>query len=286
LAFNGPILVAAGALGGAVIALIVTTRTLSNAVRQMVQILSSAIWPELTRLYAIEAWDQMRIAHRCLCAGSITLCTALAGTLWFEGAGIMRKWTGAMLEPDVLLLRLFLVAMVLQTPWMASSLMNIATNQNKAIARLQLASAGLTVATTAILLPFTGARAIPIGMIVGEGVFCYHFMPRHACQAVGADYVAFARRVWTTLTALSLTAFSTSWLAHLIGVGPAPIRWIETTLATLCACGAVGWRFGLPDIDKPWISQRFLSRLGRHTTIAARFPSDPNLLPIGNSTTG
>lgn len=286
LAFNGPILVASGTLGGAVIALVVITRTLSNAVRQLVQILSSAIWPELTRLYAIEAWDQMRIAHRCLSAASITLCTALAGTLWFEGAGIVRKWTGAMLEPDVVLLRLFLVAMVFQTPWIASSLMNIATNQNKTIARFQLASAALTVAATAILLPFTGARAIPIGMIIGESAACYHFIPKNACQAVGADYGAFARRIWTTVTAMSLTALSTAWLANSIGFGPAPLRWIETALATLCACAVVGWRFGLPEADKLWISQQFLSRVRRQPEIAASCSDDPNLLPIGSSTTG
>lgn len=293
LSFNGPILVASGALGGAAIALIVTTRTLSNAVRQLVQILSSAIWPELTRLYAIGAWEQMRTAYRFLCAASITLCCALAGTLWFEGAGIMRKWTGAMLEPDVVLLRLFLVAMVLQMPWIASSLMNMATNQNKTIAQLQFVSAALTVAATAVLLPFTGSRAVPIGLIIGEGVVCYHFIPKGACKAVGADYGAFARRVWTTVAAMSLTALATAWLGHLIGAGPAPLRWMETAIATLCACGVVGWRFGLPKADKLWISERFLSMVRRQPAIQAgpepdssEFSDDPNLLTIGSSTIG
>lgn len=270
LAFNGPILIASGVIGGAAIALVVTTRTLSNAVRQLVQILSSAIWPELTRLHAIGAWDQIRTAHRCLCAASITLCCSLAGMLWFEGAGIMRKWTGAMLEPDVVLLRLFLVAMVLQMPWIASSLMNMATNQNRTIALLQLASAALTVAATAILLPFTGARAIPLGIIVGEGMVCYHFITKGACQAVGADYGAFARRVWTTVAAMSLTALTTAWLAHLAGVGPAPFRWLETAIATFCTCGVVGWRFGLPAADKVWISQRFLSMVRRQPALESR----------------
>jgi O-antigen/teichoic acid export membrane protein len=270
LAFNGPILIASRAVGGAAIALAVSTRTLTNAVRQLVQILNSAIWPELTRLHALGARGEMRSAYRCLSAASITLCTALAGTLWFEGPGIVRKWTGGILEPDVILLRLFLVAMVLQAPWIASSLMNMATNQNKTIALLQLGSAVLTVAVTAALLPFTGTRAIPIGVIIGEGIFCYHFVPRNACGAIGADYSAFAGRAWATVVVMSLTALATAWFAHIVGVGPSPLRWLQTGCATLCACGAVGWRFGLPNEDRVWISKRLRSIMRRFSGAESR----------------
>jgi hypothetical protein len=148
--------------------------------------------------------------------------------------------------------------------------MNMATNQNKTIAFLQFASAGLTVSATAILLPIAGVRAIPIGVIIGEGLVCYHFIPKSACHAIGADYGAFARRAWTTVVAMSATALSTAWFAHVIGAGPAPLRWIETSVATLCACGGIGWRFGLPNSDRLWISQRFLGAVRRRAALGRR----------------
>lgn len=271
VAFNGPILIASGILGGATIALLVSTRTLSNLVRQIVQILTSAIWPEITRLHATAARTEIQAAHRFICFVASVLCSAIAGTLWFEGEEIIQRWTGARLVPDVVLLHLFLVSIVFGAPWVASSLINMATNRNRRTAAFQAASALITVASSALLLPYAGARAIPIGVLIGEALGCYHFIVKDACKATGSNYSVFARRLWPMVLLLSLTAYAAAWLAHAVAIGPCPVRWIESTLLTLFGCGLVGWRLGASRNERQVVRRAIeltLSKLGNPVVAA------------------
>lgn len=266
LAFNGPIVIASRIVGGAGIALLVSTRTLSNLIRQLIQIATSALWPEITRLYATGAKDEIQAAHRFICSLSSILCSAIAGTLWFEGAEIIQWWTRGRLQADTSLLRLLLVSVVLGAPWLASSLMNMATNRNKRMASFQALSAVITVAASAVLLPYAGSLAIPIGTIVGEATVCYHFIPKEACKVTGADYALFARRVWTMVAVLLLTGYSAGRFAHAIGVGPAPIRWLESAGITLVSCGVIGWRFSAPKAEKRRLYRQIVKTLNLSDT--------------------
>ena len=81
------------AFGGTAVALLVTTRTLANVVRQTVAPVQIALWPELTRLDAVGAEPALRLGHRLLAIGSVALSAAFASALWFEGASVMAVWT-------------------------------------------------------------------------------------------------------------------------------------------------------------------------------------------------
>src|ERR1035438_2479861 len=64
LTLQGPILLISRELGGAAVALLVTTRTLANVAKQMVSPIQLALWPELTRLDALGAEAALRLGHR------------------------------------------------------------------------------------------------------------------------------------------------------------------------------------------------------------------------------
>src|ERR1035438_9322814 len=136
LTLQGPVLLVSKALGGTAVALLVTTRTLANVVRQMVAPVQAALWPELTRLDAVGAEAVLRRGHRLLVIGSVTLSAAFAGALWFEGASVMAAWTLGKLAVDVWLLRIFLLAVVLQATWLPSSLFMMASNRDRKSTRL------------------------------------------------------------------------------------------------------------------------------------------------------
>src|ERR1035437_5662996 len=152
LTLQGPVLLMSKALGGTAVALLVTTRTLANVVKQMVAPVQLALWPELTRLDAVGAEAVLRLGHRLLVISSVTLSAAFAGALWFEGASVMAVWTLGKLAADIWLLRIFLLAIVLQATWLPSSLFMMASNRHRRVAHSYFISAILTLAAIAILI--------------------------------------------------------------------------------------------------------------------------------------
>lgn len=270
LAFHAPVLLVSASLGGAAVALLVSTRTLANVAGNFIGMLTGAVWPEVTRLHAIGAEAQLRIGNRCLSAASVVSSAAIAGALWFNGASVIRTWTSGKLEPDVVLLRLFLIALLLQAPWVASSLISTATNRNRRLSFLRAGSAILTVVATSILLPHIGIRAVPIAMILGEAAACYHFVLKDTCRIVGDSYWPFAGRVWAT-TALSFCAATVAaWIIQHVTVGPEPLRWFETGTFTMIVCAVIGWFIALRSQERIWLAGRLQLAWCGHSATAEK----------------
>ena len=244
LTLQGPVLLVSKALGGTAVVLLVTTRTLASVVRQMVAPVQAALWPELTRLDAVGAEAALRLGHRLLVIGSVTLSAAFAGALWFEGASVMAVWTRGKIAADVWLLRVFLLGIVLQATWLPSSLFMRASNRHRRLAHSCFISAILTLVAIALLIRPCGLLAAPLGALIGEALACYHFVIKDACGVLKEDYARFAVRLWSGVAAISCAAWGAGYLGHSVAVGPAPLRWLQvgglTTLAAVsCAWGLV-----------------------------------------------
>jgi O-antigen/teichoic acid export membrane protein len=250
LALQGPVLLVSKVLGGTAVALLVTTRTLANVVRQMVSPLQVALWPELTRLDAVGAEPALRLGHRLLIIGSVALSAAFAGALWFEGPSVMAVWTGGKLTADVWLLRFFLLAVVLQSPWLTSALFMMASNRHRRLAHSYFISAVLTLAAIALLIRPCGLLAVPLGALIGEGLACYHFVTKDACGALKEGYARFAARLWGGVVAISCAAWGAGYLGHSLAVGPAPLRWLQVGILTMLAAALAAWGLGLRKDDR------------------------------------
>ncbi len=228
---HGPVVIVSRMLGGVAVALMVTTRTVSNLIRQVVQTLLESVWPEMTRLEAVGATETLRRTHRLLIGVSACLCAAAAVVLWFEGPAIMVIWTRGKLNPDPALLRIFLVGAYLQVAWVASSTVTLSMSRHASLARSYVAAAVVTLAATAFLAPRLGLISVPLGMIAGEAVGCYHFVLRNSCAELGEAYGPFAARVWLGVVSIALFAFGFGWAGREAVASPAPARFI--------ACGAM-----------------------------------------------
>lgn len=250
LTLQGPVLLVSQALGGTAVALLVTTRTLANVVRQMVAPVQNALWPELTRLDAVGAQSALRLGHRLLVIGSVALSAAFAGALWFEGASVMAVWTNGKLAADVWLLRIFLLAMVLQAAWLPSSLFMMASNRHLRLAHSYFISAVFTLAAIALLIRHCGLLAVPLGVLIGDALACYHFVIKDACGALKEEYAQFAARLWAGVGAISCAAWGAGYLGHSVAVGPAPMRWLEVGALTTLAAALTAWGFALRKGDR------------------------------------
>lgn len=253
LTLQGPVLLVSKTLGGTAVALLVTTRTLANVVRQMVGSVQAALWPELTRLDAVGAHAVLRLGHRLVVIGSVTVSAAFAGALWFEGASVMAVWTVGKLAADVWLLRIFLLAVALQATWLPSSLFLMASNRHRHLARSYFISAILTLAAIALLIRTCGLLAVPLGVLIGEGLACYHFVIKDACCVFKEEYARFAARLWSGVAAISCAAWGAGYLGHSVAVGPAPFRWLQVGGLTTLAAVSSAWCLALRKEDRLWI---------------------------------
>jgi O-antigen/teichoic acid export membrane protein len=265
LALQGAVLLIVAQLGGAAVAVFVTSRTLTNLLRQAVFTANNALWPHLTAMEAAGDVARLRAVHRLLVAGSAALSIAFAAALWQVGPEVMAAWTGGALAADVELLRLLLVQAVLQAPWVASSVVPLAVNRPRAVALGTAAASALGLGVAAALIGHWGLAAVPIGLIVGELVACAVFVPRAACRLVGEDYLRFALRQWRAVAVGAALAGGAAWAAAEVAMGPAPLRWLEIGAVAFLASALVAWRLGLHGADRAAVARNARASLARLT---------------------
>src|SRR5262245_30822472 len=152
LSLQGTVLLVITHLGGAAVAVFVTSRTLTSVMRQAVFTFNNALWPHLTAMEATGDHRRLRLIHCLLVTGSSALSIAFAAALWHVGADVLSLWTNGRLAPDEVLLRLLLVQLVFQAPWVASSVLPLAFNRPRVVALASLTSAVVGLGVGAALI--------------------------------------------------------------------------------------------------------------------------------------
>jgi O-antigen/teichoic acid export membrane protein len=264
---QGSNIIVARVAGAAALALFVTTRTLANSVRQIVNTFVHSTSTDLTRLEALHDEAQLRLAFRLVVFATAGACVAISGSLWYEGTAVLEVWTRGRLAPDLWLLRAFLAWLVLQSPWITASSIPQYTNQHRLVAVAFFASNVAGLALSALLVPRFGPAAIPISFTVAEAVFCYHWVIRDACRIAAQPYFPFALKLWgglACLTVLSLVA--TSFVHGVPGLGLLT-RCVASGAASVMAVGFGTFLFWLRAEerrflrDKSALAARYLGRM-------------------------
>lgn len=238
LTINGPVLVIAHVLGGKAVATFAACRTLINLSRQLPTVLCWAVWPEVTRLYAVQDRARLRLAHTVLVGGYLVCSGTCLGVLWFAGMPLVALWTRSRVPVDPMFLRALLLYTFLQSPWVASSIISGATNRHVTRARCELLGAGVGILLVATLVSRLGLLAVPVGLFVGEVLSCYHFILRDGCMLVGESYAHFARRTWRAVIAVAGLVVTLSALVERF-LGPANLGLRLGALIATALAGAV-----------------------------------------------
>lgn len=263
LTLQGAVLLIVTQLGGAAVAVFVISRTLTSLIRQVVFTVNNSLWPHLTALEATGDYHRLRSLHRLSVQGSVALSVAVAAALWQVGDELIARWTGGRIGADPGLLQLLLIQVVLQAPWVASSVLPVAFNRPQVVAVASAVASVIGLGLAVVLLPRFGTSAVPLGLIVGEALACYVFVPREACRLVRADYRQFAARQWGTLGAAVALAFSAAWAAASIASGPAAVRWPLIGTAAVAGSLLAVWWVGLGRGERADVARQSRAALAR-----------------------
>lgn len=241
ISHQGSIIIISASFGGVVVAIYSIYRTLAGLIRAVGDALYHVVWPDVTKLEALAEHEKLRTLHRLLVTTSTGLCIAFSSSLWHVGAETVTLWTGGRLDPEPTLLRLMLVGLVLQAPWIASSVFTAASNRPKNLARSYLVAAVTGVGVAAVLINWLGTWAVPVGLTVGEALACYHFVIRDTCGLVGEPYGPFARRLWAGIVIGMVGSVVCGGLVSGGISGPLLVRWAAVGAATFASSALVAW---------------------------------------------
>ena len=227
VAFQGNVLIISATLGGAAVAVLSVSRTLVNAVREALYSINVSLWPDLARMVALNQFERVRRVHRISVFSTAALGLAAASTVWLEGADLVSAWTRGRLHPDELLVHAFAAFVALQTPWAASSAVATATNQHRTYALCYFSGTLLSLITTLALVHHIGTASVPVGLMLGEAICCYHFVVRDTCNIIRENYAEFAARLWIGLVIIATATFAMATFARSL----APERvWFQSVL--------------------------------------------------------
>jgi O-antigen/teichoic acid export membrane protein len=250
VAYEGSILLTSAALGGVAVAVLSVSKSIADVIRQGLYGLTLSLCPDFARLETLGELDKLRKIHRITVAATSAFTLAFAASVWYEGPEIITVWTRGRLQPDVVLLRLFLVLVAFQTPWAVSSTVARASNRHKAQAVGYFFAAVLGIALVAALIRRLGTWAVPIGLTIGEALTCYHFVIKATCDLVGESYSRFALRFWSGFVAVSTTVLMTGWVIHHMMPEFMLLRWLAVGLFTLSVAVGCGWAVWLTPEDR------------------------------------
>jgi uncharacterized membrane protein (Fun14 family) len=135
---------------------------------------------------------------------------------------------------------------------MASSILPVACNRPRTVAVASAVSSLVGLGVAALLIREYGVAAVPLGLIVGEALACYVFVPRESCRLIGEDYRRFTLHQVVGLGVGALLAFAAGWAVARIAVGPLVVQWLEVGAATLAASLLAAWAVGL-ESDERWL---------------------------------
>jgi O-antigen/teichoic acid export membrane protein len=260
---QGTLLVTSSVLGPVAVTAFATSRTLANAVRQVVTLLNNVAWPEFTRLESSGNSQALSEAYRVLVKAGSLFAMWIVSALWFTGPTIYLLWTGGRAKFDLYLFRLFLVDVLLQTPSWASGMLLVSTNRHRPLAMLYVIQGIVAVALCPLAIKLFGVVGVA-GVLVGTNFPLFGFLvPAWAQRLLGEGAKAFFLEIYCKMLPILALVATATWMAHRI----APTGLPGAVVATLCTFVpvAVGGAWWLRPSERDLALSLFRRRHGRRS---------------------
>lgn len=168
LSIQGVVLVAGLVLGPVQAVAFVTVRTLCNAMKSMLSLVSQTAWPELTRLDAQGDIGTLHALFRAVLRSSMVAATFIAFLLHSYGKEIYQVWLMGSVSYPAHVMDLFLIFLLQQVFWNTSGSLLMAANVHYGLSRVALASAVLAIILSLVGVRIGGLEGLVIGMMMGE----------------------------------------------------------------------------------------------------------------------
>lgn len=232
LTVQGSTLIVGATLGAASVVLFVTLRTLTSFIRQITGALNSTLWPELTMLEVQGHYQVLRETH--LLANKITLIVNLCAAiiLYFTGEEVVALWTNGQINYDARLMNAFLFLLILQTPWLVSSVMLASSNNHQLLSICYIVSAVAGLGLGYVMSRHFGLVGVVYGLLIADFLICGWFIPWKTCRMIKQDFGQFLLEVVLRGVPFVLLLYTAAyWLWGIISIKQEIVRLIIFTMA-------------------------------------------------------
>lgn len=149
-------------------------RTLSNFIRQVMNLLTSAIWPELTRALVAHDFAKAVVLHRRVCQIALWISVLCLLLLEIASGPILAIWTKGTVQPVQPVFTLLLLATLPYSLWLTSATIAISVNRHQQIALVFVLSSLGTLIAAIWLIPLYGLSGMAAGLLVSD---CFMLIP-------------------------------------------------------------------------------------------------------------
>ena len=177
LNLQGTLIAVGYALGPVEVAIFASARTLSRVALQMVQMINSTVWPELSIAYGAGNFDLLRTLHRRACQTALILALFIVACMMTLGPWFLTHWTGGHVPPSRHLLAILLLVVVIYALWSTSSTLATATNLHQRLAAWYIVGTGITVLFTYALARRYGLYGAAASLILSEVIMNIYVLP-------------------------------------------------------------------------------------------------------------
>ena len=177
LNLQGTLLAVGHVLGSADVVIFATARTVSRVALQMVQMVNSTFWPELSSSFGAGNMPLVRALHRRACQMALAIAFVLIITMMTVGPWFLTHWTGHKVPPSPKLLFLLLLSVFFYSLWSTSSTLLAAINQHRKLAAYYILATSVTIVATVILAKYRGLLGAAASLVLSELIMNIYVVP-------------------------------------------------------------------------------------------------------------
>jgi O-antigen/teichoic acid export membrane protein len=153
-------------LGSSVVVVFNTIRILTRTLVHTMNLIKSAIWPEMSHLVATQDFVRARTMHRVTVQGTISLVSLGAILLLLFGPFLVQIWTQKTIVINNLTLGVFVLGVTLSSIWLSSAVVLEATNQHEGLAVRFLIGSLAALPAAALLVPLFGINGAILALMM------------------------------------------------------------------------------------------------------------------------
>ncbi len=192
LNLQGTLLAVGHVLGSVDVVIFGTARTVSRIALQMVQMVNSTFWPELSSSFGAGNMALVRALHRRACQMALAIALVLIVVMMTVGPWFLTHWTQHKVPPSPQLLFLLLLSVFFYSLWSTSSTLLVAINQHRRLSVNYLIATSITIVLTVVMAKYRGLLGAAASLVLSEMIMDVYVLPA-SIRISGDTWGGFAR---------------------------------------------------------------------------------------------
>jgi O-antigen/teichoic acid export membrane protein len=177
LNLQGTLMAVQYAMGPASVGVFGTARTVSRFALQMVQMVNTTFWPEMSIAFGQKNAALTRTLHRRACQMALIIAVIVVTGMMTVGPWFLSHWTGGHVPPSRGLLSLLLLVVVFYALWSTSSTLLAAINRHQRLAAWYIFATSITCVLCYVLARGFGLYGAAGSLLVSELVMNIYVLP-------------------------------------------------------------------------------------------------------------